>query len=134
MTMRRKRDLAGWGVIWAACMLVAIGLAPSRPAWADGDYGDFDGDGIADASDVCPSTPYTDAVAPTGPYPGCSVWEICTCGGPLGTNEHWRNHGDYMHCITHVSKDFVDQDLLTQSERADIISWAARMGCMGEGA
>jgi hypothetical protein len=38
-----------------------------------------------------------------------------------------------MHCITHTSKDFVDQGLLTQPERAEIISWAARMGCMADG-
>jgi hypothetical protein len=114
-------------------MFLVIGVTPLRPVWADGDYGDSDGDGIPDASDVCPSTSYDDAVAPTGPYPGCSVWEICTCGGPLGTNEHWKNRGEYMACIAHTSKDFVDAGLLTHPERAEIISWAARMGCAVDG-
>jgi hypothetical protein len=120
-------------IICAACMFLVIGVTPLRPAWADGDYGDSDGDGISNESDVCPSTRYDDAVAPSGAYPGCSVWEICTCGGPLGTNEHWRNYGDYMNCIAHTSKDFEDQELLTHSERAEIISWAARMGCIFDG-
>jgi hypothetical protein len=115
--------------ILAACMFLVIGVTPLPSAWADGDYGDSDEDGVADGSDVCPSTPWDDAVAPTGAFPGCSVWEICACGGPLGTNEPWKNRGQYMRCITRTSRDFRKQGLLTRAERATIIAWAARMGC-----
>ena len=116
--------------ICAACMFLVIGVAPLRPAWADGDYGDSDGDGVANASDVCPSTPYNAAVEPAGPFPGCSVWEICACSGPLGTGEHWKSYGEYVSCITHISGDLEDQGLLTHAERAEIISSAARIGCV----
>jgi hypothetical protein len=120
-------------IVCAACMFLLIGVTPLRPAWAGGGYDDSDADGVPNGSDICPSTHYYDAVARTGPYPGCSVWEICTCGGPLGTNEHWKNRGEYMKCIAQTSKDFEEQGLLDHCERAGMISWAARMGCAVDG-
>jgi len=135
--MRRRHDVAGClaarALIHVACMVLVIGLTPLRAAWAESYNGDTDGDGVANASDVCPATHYGDAATRSGTYPGCSVWEICTCGGPLGTNEHWKNRGEYMRCISQTSKDFEDQGLLSHCQRAEMISWAARMGCAVDG-
>ena len=110
-----------------------LGIIPVS-AWSSDDN-DSDGDGVANEADICPTTPYDDEYYKNvvDPEIGCSVWEICQCGGPLGTNEHWRNIGEYIECVSDTSRDFVDMGLLTHSERAQVISHAASMGCLVDG-
>jgi hypothetical protein len=114
---------------------------------SNADQADSDGDGIGDACDACPLDPLNDVDGdgvcgnvdncPTIANPDqldtdgdgkgdvCDhdVSSQCPCGAA------WKNHGDYMNCVVHASKDLVDSGDLTATERAQIISDDAQSAC-----
>ncbi|HVK84959.1 MAG TPA: choice-of-anchor K domain-containing protein [Kofleriaceae bacterium] len=73
------------------------------------DQADVDGDGIGDA---CDPTDDRDPVA-----------EACPCDGP------WKNHGQYVSCVAHVTTDLVGQGKLTHDQRAELVSTAGQSSC-----
>jgi hypothetical protein len=87
---------------------------------------DDDNDGVLDDADVCPYTPLGELVDPDT---GCSLNQLVPCEGPRGTAETWRNHGQYVSTLTKFAKDFVNMGLLTNKEKGDIVSAAARSSC-----
>jgi hypothetical protein len=87
---------------------------------------DIDGDGVVNEQDVCASTPGGESVLPGN---GCSIAQASPCDGPRGTNQSWRNHGKYISSVAHAAKDFLDQGLITQSEKDAIQSEAAESAC-----
>jgi len=80
---------------------------------------DSDGDGVADSLDQCPGTPPGAIVNAEG----CSLDQLVPCEGP------WRNHGQYVSTIARISESFREQGLITERQRDDIISAAARSDC-----
>lgn len=87
---------------------------------------DDDNDGVPDASDICPYTPVDGIVDPNN---GCTLEQLAPCEGPRGTDEAWRNHGEYVSTLTKFANDFVKMELITNKERSDIVSEAARSNC-----
>ena len=80
---------------------------------------DDDNDGVPDGADLCPGTPAGEVVNTSG----CSIAQLCPCNGP------WKNHGEYVSCVTHTSQDFENAGLITNQQRAAIVSQAAQSSC-----
>ncbi len=80
---------------------------------------DEDNDGVPDSVDHCPGTPPGAVVDANG----CSIDQLVPCDGP------WKNHGQYVSTIAHVSQDFVREGLISHQERAGIVAEAAQSDC-----
>lgn len=80
---------------------------------------DEDNDGVPDSLDQCPGTPPGAVVNADG----CSIDQLVPCDGP------WKNHGQYVSAIAHVTREFVEQDLITREQRAEIVVEAAHSDC-----
>jgi len=78
---------------------------------------DADGDGVADSVDSCPDTP-SDALLVDSA--GCSLFQYC----PL--DEEWRNHGQFVSCISHVAEQWLESGLITEDVKDIIVSEAAQ--------
>jgi hypothetical protein len=85
---------------------------------------DEDNDGVPDSLDECPGTPPGAIVDAEG----CSIEQLVPCAGPR-TGGRWKNHGQYVSSIAHVTKDFVSQGLITEGQRSAIVSAAGRSDC-----
>jgi len=85
---------------------------------------DADADGVPDSLDQCPDTPAGTVVNARG----CSIDQLVPCSGPV-SGGHWRNHGQYVSAIAHVSQTFVNHGLISRTERDQIVSAAARSDC-----
>lgn len=59
---------------------------------------------------------------------GCSIDQICPCGAPLGRTA-WRNHGEYVTCVTSASAEFLEEGRLTKAQRRDLVRQAAQSAC-----
>ncbi|MGB5966412.1 MAG: hypothetical protein WBF77_07775 [Sulfurimonadaceae bacterium] len=92
---------------------------------------DNDNDGVLNESDICPDTPLGEVVGEVvvDPNNGCSLDQLAPCEGPRGTDESWRNHGEYVSTRTKFANDFVKMGLLTHKENSDIVSAAAKSKC-----
>jgi len=80
---------------------------------------DDDADGVVDGDDGCRMTTPGDVVNATG----CSIADLCPCDGD------WRNHGAYVRCVAHASRDFLGDGLITGAEKGAIVSSAAQSSC-----
>ena len=85
---------------------------------------DTDGDGVPDSVDQCADTPAGAIVNADG----CSIEQLVPCEGPVSGGT-WKNHGQYVSAVAHVSKTFKQQGLIGGSERGQIVSAAARSDC-----
>jgi YVTN family beta-propeller protein len=88
--------------------------------------GDLDGDGVPNGGDVCGFTP---AGVPVDPATGCSIAQLCPCAGPRGTTQPWKNHGQYVSCVTKTAQSFAQAGLITAAEKSAITSAAAQSSC-----
>jgi hypothetical protein len=88
--------------------------------------GDIDGDGRQNAHDLCDFTPTGQVV---GRLTGCSIAQLCPCAGPFGTNRQWRNHGQYVSCVTVTAIAFRLENLITTQQKVQIINAAAHSSC-----
>ncbi len=87
---------------------------------------DDDNDGVFDTADICPASLTGEAVDAVS---GCSLSQLCPCEGARGSTEPWRNHGRYVSCVAKTTKVFVNQGLITQTQKGDIVSAAANSSC-----
>ncbi len=87
---------------------------------------DIDGDGRQNAHDLCNFTPTGEVV---GRITGCSIAQLCPCDGPFGTNRDWRNHGQYVSCVTVTAIAFRLEQLITTQQKLQIISAAVHSSC-----
>jgi len=56
------------------------------------------------------------------------IEELVPCDGPASGGT-WKNHGQYVSTVTHVAQMFVNQGLISGSEKGQIVSAAARSDC-----
>ncbi len=87
---------------------------------------DRDGDGVLNSSDVCAFTPLGEIVDPAN---GCSIDQLNPCEGPRGTTEEWKNHGKYVSSVAKSANSFLEQGLITEEEKDEIMSNAASSSC-----
>jgi hypothetical protein len=80
---------------------------------------DVDGDDVVDGEDECLGTFPGDVVDSAG----CSVSQLCPC------DNDWKNHGDYVKCLTHQLTDFVNEGLISHKEKGSLTSMGARSSC-----
>jgi choice-of-anchor C domain-containing protein len=85
---------------------------------------DTDNDGVPDAGDACAATPAGDIVNASG----CSIAQLCPCAGPVAGGA-WKNHGQYVSCVSRTSSDFIEAGLLSSSAHGQIVSDAAQSTC-----
>lgn len=92
---------------------------------ADGDACDTDddNDGVLDTADRCASTSLGVVVDPTM---GCSIAQICPSSGPMGTTTKWKNHGQYVSCVSKTADSFLLQGLITQAQKDATVSKAGQ--------
>jgi hypothetical protein len=100
------------------------GQGPFNAAFSLTGETDADNDGVPDSVDQCPGTPPGAIVDADG----CSIDQLVPCEGPA-TGGTWKNHGQYVSAIAHVSGEFVEQGLISAQDRAEIVSDAARSDC-----
>jgi hypothetical protein len=85
---------------------------------------DDDGDGVINAEDLCPETEPDVAVDDDG----CSGEQLvdiaCVCD-----SAEWKNHGEYVSCVSHAAQDARDNGLLDLGEISALISERAETPC-----
>jgi len=87
---------------------------------------DIDGDGVLNETDQCEFTALGEIVDPDT---GCPLDQPCPCEGPHGSTSPWKNHGKYVSCVTQSAESLVQQGLMTEAEKDDIVSSAAESDC-----
>jgi hypothetical protein len=85
---------------------------------------DQDFDGVPDAVDMCPDTPPCTVVNAEG----CSIDQLVPCEGPP-SGGRWRNHGAYVSTFAHAANMFLAEGLISENERAMLVSAAAQSDC-----
>src|SRR5947207_8649304 len=68
---------------------------------------DEDADGVPDSADLCPDTPQGEIVNSDG----CGIDQLAPCAGPASGGT-WKNHGEYVSTVAHVTEAFLDQGLI----------------------
>jgi hypothetical protein len=89
---------------------------------------DSDGDGVPDDQDDCSGTPTGESVDANGCSGEQLITQLCPCAGPASGGT-WKNHGEYVSCVTQAAQDMVDAGLITEDEKGDIVSDAAQSDC-----
>jgi len=80
---------------------------------------DGDNDGLTDGLDRCLDTPPGSVVNEEG----CAIADLCPC------DSEWKNHGAYVRCNARASNVFLDDGLITDDEKDDIMSMAGQSNC-----
>ena len=76
-------------------------------------------------TDSCPITELGDVIDSSG----CAITQLCPCEGQLDSASVLKNHGNYVSCVTKISKSFKRQGLITRAEISAIVSAAAKAQC-----
>jgi hypothetical protein len=100
------------GLAVASALVSTIPGAPASAATPD----DLDGDGVANAVDACPGTPFGDLVDAQG----CSV---CPCTAA------WPSHEAYVACVTTEATRRLGLGLMTRKQRSVAIRAAQNSTC-----
>ena len=80
---------------------------------------DDDNDGVADDVDQCVET----ALSVTTDTSGCSIAQQCPSDNPATP---WKNHGQYVSCVSNVADEFFNAGLITKTEKDATVSAAAQ--------
>lgn len=80
---------------------------------------DNDNDGLNDGIDQCLDTPAGAVVNAEG----CGIADLCPC------DSEWKNHGAYVRCNARASNAFLDEGLITEAEKDEIMSVAGQSNC-----
>lgn len=92
---------------------------PFNAAFSISGETDEDADGVPDSLDQCPGTPLGAIVNSHG----CSIEQLVPCFGP------WKNHGQFVSTLVHVTQEFKREGLLTDDQEEDIVSSGAQSDC-----
>jgi hypothetical protein len=76
---------------------------------------DNDFDGVINGEDACPETGIDEAVDASG----CSVVQLCE-------SEDYKNHGQYVSCVSKTAETFLNEGLITEAEKDATVSEAAK--------
>jgi hypothetical protein len=85
---------------------------------------DTDGDGVCDALDQCPDTPFGAIVNATG----CSIAQLVPCDGPASGGK-WKSHGQYVQAVVKAATDFLKAKLITRKQWVEIVTRTAWSKC-----
>jgi hypothetical protein len=80
---------------------------------------DDDNDGVSDEVDVCPHTS-SGAIVDSS---GCSIAQHCPCDGG------WRNHKEYVRCVSATARAFYRSGLISAATRRAIVRDAQQSDC-----
>ncbi len=80
---------------------------------------DIDNDGVLNENDQCEETPVDEIVDPSG----CSIDQLVPC------DEDWKNHGKYVSALAKTTNSFVEQGLITEEEKDDLMEEMASSDC-----
>jgi hypothetical protein len=86
---------------------------------------DIDDDGVLNDFDECEDTPVDEIV---NSY-GCSIEQLIPCEGPIETTESWKNKGKYVSALAKTANSFVNQGLITEDEKVDLMEEMASSDC-----
>ena len=86
---------------------------------------DRDGDGVTNTTDQCPLTVLGSVVDSSG----CAIAQLCPCAGPRGQSIAWKNHGQYVSCVTQTAQSFQKSGLITETQRSATTAAAAEASC-----
>ena len=86
---------------------------------------DVDGDEVANAADACELTPLGELVGSIG----CSIEQLCPCDAPRQSTEPWKNHGQYVSCMTKAAQSFATDGVISDNEKSDVVNAAAQSSC-----
>jgi len=135
--------------VFTAILYIAVLTAVQAQAPGGGDS---DGDGVGDIFDKCdntpPGTPVGDDGCPSGAVDNDNDGvpddvDLClgTDGGIVNndgcngsqliesickTEDDYKNHGDYVSCVTKATKEAVDQGLIETNDKGEAVSGAAK--------
>ena len=124
MDSRIDRQRFGCGQNWAVRALVRN--AGQEDFDRDGSGDAVDGDGVGNATDVCTATVLGSVVDRST---GCSLTQLCPCNAPRGQSVPWKNHGQYVSCVSQTTNNFLAQNLFTQAQKDAAQSSAAQSSC-----
>ena len=79
---------------------------------------DQDNDGIENDLDECPGS--TTTVVGSN---GCSIAQVCAC------DDEWKNHGEFKSCVSHASEEILYLGIISEDQKDEINSDAARTNC-----
>jgi hypothetical protein len=85
---------------------------------------DNDNDGIPDSIDHCPGTPPGVPVYSSG----CSFDQLIESSCPCASAT-WKNHGNYIKCVSATAQQLLDNGMITAAERARIVNQASASTC-----
>jgi hypothetical protein len=86
---------------------------------------DLDADKVLNSVDSCSFTSPGTVINPSG----CSIAQLCPCQGPRNMTTLWKNHGEYVSCVTKSTNLFLSMGLITQTEKSALVSSAAQSQC-----
>ncbi|UCE84894.1 MAG: hypothetical protein JSU66_11095 [Deltaproteobacteria bacterium] len=69
-------------------------------------------------------TPLGEIVNPDG----CSIWDLAPREHAL-SGAVWKSHGVSVKNLTHTARDFLDAGLLSEAEKAAVVSSGAATDC-----
>ena len=103
------------------CLFTTPGATVDEFGCEIGGSTDADDDGVDNSVDLCPLT----LPGETVDSEGCALSQICT------VSDSYKNHGDYVSCVSHEAGAWVVEGLITSEEKDLIVSEAAQ-SCIGK--
>jgi len=79
-------------------------------------------------TDITHQGPFNASFSLSGETIEQRIEELVPCSGPASGGT-WKNHGQYVSRIAHVSQMFVNQGLISGRQKGQIVSAAARSNC-----
>ncbi len=79
-------------------------------------------------TDITGTGPFNASFSLSGETIEQRIEELVPCSGPASGGT-WKNHGQYVSTIAHVSQMFVNQGLISGQQKGQIVSAVARSSC-----
>lgn len=108
-----KIALRSWGQVWVDNLTITYSLTQT----------DSDGDGIRNIDDTCPGTAQGSVVNGSGCSGAQAVALVCPVSGE---GADYRNHGQYVSCVSKAASSAVSSGLLTKKAADSIVSAAGQ--------
>jgi hypothetical protein len=127
---RPEVGLSSGNFLWLSAPkpIVALGtpFATDRQSWIRN--ANLVPDWLRIGTDITHQGPFNASFSLSGETIQQRIAELVPCSGPASGGT-WKNHGQYVSTVTHVAQTFVDQGLISGSEKSQIVSDAAQSSC-----